>query len=87
MADDRPTTAGNPPGHRTAVAARVAVVCLAALALGFSVAHGHRATTAETSRPSVVDWTRFTDQEECIYRAIRSELLAGATVHVVTAVA
>jgi hypothetical protein len=60
----------------------VGIVCAAAVTLGLSVNHGLRATASFLSPASVRQNTAAYRQEECIYRAIRSELPEGATVYV-----
>jgi hypothetical protein len=58
------------------------IVSAAGVALGFSVHHGLQTTTA-LLRPGSVRGAVVADrQEECIYRAIRSELPKGATVYI-----
>jgi hypothetical protein len=58
------------------------IVCTAAVALGLSVHHGLQ-TTAALLRPASIRSAVVADrQEECIYRAIRSELPKGAAVYI-----
>lgn len=58
------------------------IVAAAGVTLGFSVHHGLQTTTA-LLRPGSVRGAVVADrQEECIYRAIRSELPKGATVYI-----
>jgi hypothetical protein len=59
-----------------------AIVFAAAVTLGLSVHHGLQ-TTAALRRPASVRRATVADQqEECIYRAIRSELPKGAAVYI-----
>ena len=58
------------------------IVSAAAVALGLSVHHGLQTTTAFL-RPGSIRSAVVADQrEDCIYRAIRSELPRGAAVYV-----
>jgi hypothetical protein len=58
------------------------IVSAAGVALGFSVHHGLQTTTAFL-RPRSIRQAVVADQrEDCIYRAIRSELPRGAAVYV-----
>jgi hypothetical protein len=59
-----------------------AIVSTAAVMLGLSVHHGLAVNARELSPAAVKAWARFDRQEECIYRAIKSEVPEGATVHV-----
>jgi hypothetical protein len=81
-AADDGATAG--PGARQVVRriGYAAIALVAAVTLGLSVNHALRAT-ADVENPS---WTRAATaayrQEECIYRAIRTQLPQGATVYI-----
>jgi hypothetical protein len=58
------------------------IVSAAGVALGFSVHHGLQTTTAFL-RPGSIRSAVVADQrEDCIYRAIRSELPRGAAVYI-----
>jgi hypothetical protein len=58
------------------------IVAAAGVALGFSVHHGLQ-TTSAFLRPGSIRSAVVADQrEECIYRAIRSELPRGAAVYI-----
>ena len=54
------------------------IVCAAAVMLGLSVQHGLEVNAAALSPASIRTWTSFDREEECIYRAIRSDLPEGA---------
>jgi hypothetical protein len=58
------------------------IVSAAGLALGFSVHHGLQTTTAFLRPGSVRSAVVADRREDCIYRAIRSELPKGAAVYV-----
>jgi hypothetical protein len=58
------------------------IVFTAAVALGFSVHHGLQTTTAFLRPASIRSAVVADRQEECIYRAIRSELPKGAAVYI-----
>ena len=58
------------------------IVCAAGVTLGFSVHRGLQ-TTSAFLRPQAIRGAVAADrQEECIYRAIRSELPKGAAVYI-----
>jgi len=58
------------------------IVAVAGVALGLSIHHGLQTTTA-LLRPRSVRQSLVADrQEECIYRAIRSDLPQGAAVYI-----
>lgn len=83
---DRVTKAGLPgPATWCRVAERTGcavIVCAAGLALGLSAHHGLQ-TTAALLRPETIRNAVIADrQEECIYRAIRSDLPEGAAVYI-----
>jgi len=59
-----------------------AVVAAAAVALGWEVHHGVAADAGVLSQASIGAWTTNNDQEECIYRAIRSDLPESARVFI-----
>jgi hypothetical protein len=81
VAEDGPSVSA----ARRHVAKRIGcavIVSAAGVALGFSVHHGLQTTTAFL-RPGSIRRAVVADrQEECIYRAIRSELPKGAAVYI-----
>jgi hypothetical protein len=50
--------------------------------LGLSVHHGLQHTATLDQPPNIAKGTAALQQEECLYRAIRSEVPKGATVYV-----
>jgi hypothetical protein len=77
---------GSCPGRRRQQAAKrlgcAAIVFAAGAALGLSVHHGLQ-TAAAILRPGSIRTAVVAEQqEECIYRAIRSELPKGAAVYI-----
>jgi hypothetical protein len=58
------------------------IVSAAGVALGFSVHHGLQTTTAFLRPGSIRQAVVADRREDCIYRAIRSELPRGAAVYV-----
>ena len=58
------------------------IVSAAAVTLGLSARRGMQVNAAELSPKSIEAWATFDRQQECIYRAIRSELPKGATVYI-----
>lgn len=60
-----------------------AVIVLAAgVALGLSVHHGLQTTAMLVQPAAVRGWAVEDRQEECLYRAIRSELPKGAAIYI-----
>jgi hypothetical protein len=59
-----------------------AIVVAAAVTLGLSVHHGLQHTAALDQPSNIAKDTAALQQEECLYRAIRSEVPKGATVYV-----
>lgn len=85
MAEDPGARPGSVRAASRQVAKRVGcamIVLAAGVALGLSVRHGLQ-TAAAILRPASIRAAVVADrQEECIYRAIRSELPEGAAVYI-----
>jgi hypothetical protein len=60
----------------------VVIVAVAAVTLGLSVHHGLQTTSSLVSRGAIRQAVIADRQEECIYRAIRSDLPKGAAVYI-----
>jgi hypothetical protein len=81
VAQDGPSV----PAARRRLGKRVACAVIAAAAgvtLGLSVHHGLQTTAALLRRGAIRSAVIADRQEECIYRAIRSELPKGAAVYI-----
>jgi hypothetical protein len=81
VAEDGPSVSD----ARLQVARRVGcavIVSAAGVALGFSVHHGLQTTTAFLRPKSIRSAVVADQREDCIYRAIRSELPKGAAVYI-----
>ena|ERR1022692_4323667 len=68
--------------HLIADIARACICIAAVVTLVLAVHHGVEITAAERSPTSVSAWKTFDRQQECIYRAIRSDLPKGAAIYI-----